>query len=87
VIGEARHPPDDRTGDAEHHRVEAWRRAEIAHEGGQQIRERRERGGGISEEVDGCGSRLRTLEHAEQCLGAAHVARQNHLGWIIVNAA
>jgi hypothetical protein len=51
------------------------------------IAERGEVGGGVSEEVAlqgrGCGA----LEEAEQRLGAAHIAGQNHLGWIIVKPA
>ena len=52
MIGETGDAPDDRSGDAERDRLEARRTAEIAHERGEQIRERREGGGGVSEEVD-----------------------------------
>jgi len=33
------------------------------------------------------GARLCALEEAEQRLGAADIARQNHLAWIIVKPA
>ena len=87
VIGEPRRAADHRSGHAERDGAEARRRAEVADERRKQIGERRERGGGISEEVDLRGPGRAALEHAEERLGAAHVARQNHLGWIIVKPA
>jgi len=87
AIRQPRDPADNRAGNAERDGVETRHAADIARERVELIGERGEIRRGVSEEMALRGPGLCLLEKAEQRLGAAHIAGQNHLCWIIVKPA